>query len=812
MNGRLQLSSLLILIVFICLLPEMASAQTRKFALQSDLDHVWTMTAAALVFLMQAGFLILEAGSVRSKNSINVAHKNLMDFAMSSLCFGLIGFALMFGTSYGGVIGFSSDYAVFAFEGDWTLTFFVFQMMFCGTAATIVSGAVAERASMVGYIWITLAIRLFIYPVVGHWAWGGLLNGSETPWLASLGFMDFAGSSVVHSVGAWVALAAVIIIGPRIERFDENGKPNKMHGHSPILATCGALILWVGWIGFNGGSTTAGTGDFAQIVTNTMIAGAAGAVTQTLIGLSRSGLHRPEWLINGSLSGLVAITAGCDAVSTQSAFLIGSSGSIICFFSARFLVGLRIDDPLGAISVHGFAGAWGTIMTAVFAREEMLLAGNRLDQIGVQVLGVLVIFAWAFGVSFILLKVINEVVISTGGPHRGLRVSEADEREGLNMSEHDSPLGNTGLVRAMVAILKDPEAGIEPIAVEPGEESFEAAMLFNQIAERIRDRAGREKELLQTTSNLILADLRKTMAEIQNGNLQARMTGTVEGPFATVPSDVNAMILSIEQMVEDVRRSTDIVSTTSDHLLQQSGLLATDQQLQAETLSRLADEMVALRERSDQNATRLGEALSNAALADTDMKKATAVSQAALEMIKRSSVAVDRIVEAASLIDEVAFETRLLSLNASVEAARAEGVGDRNMAGFAVVAQEVRSLADTTSKTASDISQIVEEVQNDTQNAVGSVIGTDEALNAARRRIEANTALMKEVSEIEVSARQALSDVEQELLKLRRTSEQNLTKVQETNDAVETLQTSAAESTNLLSRFANDGDDKKQAA
>jgi hypothetical protein len=215
--------------------PVIALADGEQFALQSDLDHVWTMTAAALVFFMQAGFLFVEAGSVRSKNSINVAHKNMMDFALSSLCFGLIGFALMFGNSYGGFIGFSADYAFFRFEGDWTLTFFVFQMMFCGTAATIVSGAVAERASMLGYFCITLVIATAVYPVIGHWAWGGLLAPTDLPWLAALGFMDFAGSTVVHSVGGWVALAAVIIIGPRFGRFDANGKPHKMHADSGHL-------------------------------------------------------------------------------------------------------------------------------------------------------------------------------------------------------------------------------------------------------------------------------------------------------------------------------------------------------------------------------------------------------------------------------------------------------------------------------------------------------------------------------------------------------------------------------------------------
>lgn len=405
-----MLAATLFLIAFIVtMLASPAYASVERFALQSNLDHVWTMIAAGLVFFMQAGFLLLESGLVRSKNSISVAQKNITDFVFSTLVFGAVGFMLMFGTSVGGLFGWDTNMLMFDSLNDWALTFFVFQLVFCGTAATIVSGATAERMKLEGYIISACATGLLIYPVAGHWAWGDLLNEENEPLLASWGFIDFAGSTVVHSVGAWIALAGCIVIGPRIGRFDAAGKAVEINGHSAVLATAGCIILWVGWIGFNGGSTTAGTSDFALIVANTMVAGAAGGMSQMVLGRVYRGLFRPEFSINGVLAGLVGITAGCASVNVWGALAIGVSASAVAFFGQILLERARIDDAIGAIPVHGFAGFWGTVMVGVFARPDALVTDGRLEQILVQVAGASLVFAWAFGLAFVILYTIDRV-------------------------------------------------------------------------------------------------------------------------------------------------------------------------------------------------------------------------------------------------------------------------------------------------------------------------------------------------------------------------------------------------------------------
>ena len=549
------LFSLFFVLALLPALPAQAS-ELDRFALQSNLDHVWTMVAAGLVFMMQAGFLLLEAGSVRAKNSINVAQKNLLDFLLSTAAFGAVGYALMFGASRWGLVGWDLNLAFLNTEGDWNLTFFVFQLVFCGTAATIVSGAVAERMSLGGYVTLTLAIGCLIYPVAGHWAWGGLLSGDEQPFLAAMGFMDFAGSTVVHSVGGWVALAAVIMIGPRLGKFDAEGKAIELHGHSPILATFGALILWVGWIGFNGGSTTAGTPAFAGIIANTMIAGAAGGLAQFALGRMLKGYHRPEFIINGSLGGLVAITAGCDAVSHQSAVLIGLSGGIIALLAREFLENrLKLDDPVGAIAVHGVAGAWGTVMTAVFAKPDMLLAASRLEQVGVQLLGVAIFFIWSFGLSMALLAVLKRALPHPEGGN-GLRVPEDHEIEGLNIAEHRAPLGLTNVVKAMAQIVENPTAEVADLPLDPGDESFEVSSLFNQIMGDIRARNAAERASSVNISAVddFLASLRAVMEQLSNGDFAARIPeAEVPAQFSGLAQTVNATARDLEGMLTDLQ-------------------------------------------------------------------------------------------------------------------------------------------------------------------------------------------------------------------------------------------------------------------
>ena len=332
---------------------------------QSNADYVWTLVAAALVFFMQAGFAMVEAGFTRAKNAINIMMKNLMDFSMGTLAFWAIGFGLMFGASSGwlGTNGFFlSDFTV---GGDpWVLAFWMFQVVFAATAATIVSGAMAERTKFSRYMIYSVVICGIIYPVFGGWAWGGLFHGGG--WLEKLGFIDFAGSTVVHSVGGWAALAGAIVLGPRIGKFTKDGKVKPILGHNLPLAALGVFILWLGWFGFNPGSTTAASKDIAMIFVNTNLAAAAGAVLAMFTSWMRIGKPDIGMSLNGALAGLVAITAGCANVTPLSAVIIGAVAGIIVVLAVFFFDKIKVDDPVGAISVHGVNGAWGTLASRSF--------------------------------------------------------------------------------------------------------------------------------------------------------------------------------------------------------------------------------------------------------------------------------------------------------------------------------------------------------------------------------------------------------------------------------------------------------------
>jgi Amt family ammonium transporter len=386
---------------------------------QTNLDYVWTLIAAFLVFFMQAGFAMVESGFTRAKNAANIIMKNLMDFSIGSLAYWALVFAFMFGVSYKGIIGTTGFFFSGIADDPWTLAFWMFQVVFCATAATIVSGAMAERTKFVGYLLYTVGISAIIYPVFGSWAWGSLLSGSG--WLEGMGFVDFAGSTVVHSVGGWAALAGAIVLGPRIGRYTAEGKVNPIPGHNLPLAALGVFILWFGWFGFNAGSTTAGITDIAGIAANTSLAASAGAILSMIT--SWVIFRKPDVGIslNGALAGLVGITAPCANVPPAGSVAIGAIAGIIVVFSVLFFDKLKIDDPVGAISVHGVCGAWGTLAAAIFD-----VTGSA--SMGVQLIGIAAAFAWAFPVSFVMFKVIDLVV--------GLRVSPEDEKEGLDISEH----------------------------------------------------------------------------------------------------------------------------------------------------------------------------------------------------------------------------------------------------------------------------------------------------------------------------------------------------------------------------------------
>ena len=390
-----------------------------------SIDTIWVLLAAALVFFMQAGFALVEAGFTRSKNTTNILVKNLMDFCIGTIFFWLIGYGLMFGVG-NGFIGELEWFSKINHGG--TLpneAFLIFQTVFVATAATIVSGAMAERTKFRSYLVYSLLISAIIYPIAGHWAWGG-------GWLASLDipFHDFAGSTVVHSVGGWLALAGAATLGPRIGKYT-NGKTNPIIGHSLTLGTLGVFILWLGWFGFNPGSAL-GASDptaIAHIFVTTNIAAAGGGVATLLLTWMRYGKPVLSMTLNGVLAGLVAITAGCDIVTSGGALVIGLLAGILVVFSVEFFEKVaKIDDPVGAISVHGICGVFGTLMVGILAKDGGLLYGGGFGQFISQLVGVLSFAVWSLITGFILFKVLKSVI--------GLRVSAKEEENGLDFYEH----------------------------------------------------------------------------------------------------------------------------------------------------------------------------------------------------------------------------------------------------------------------------------------------------------------------------------------------------------------------------------------
>ncbi|SNS74614.1 ammonium transporter [Anaerovirgula multivorans] len=392
------------------------------------IDTIWVLVASALVFFMQAGFAMVETGFTRSKNAGNIIMKNLMDFCIGSLVYWVIGFSIMFGISNSGIIGDISFLSAATFEHlDLTIpkeAFLIFQTVFCATAATIVSGAMAERTKFNAYLVYSFFISLIIYPVVGHWIWGG-------GWLSELGFMDFAGSTVVHSVGGWSALMGAWIIGPRIGKYSKDGKPTAIPGHSLVLGALGVFILWLGWFGFNPGSTLSGMDSvgISHIFVTTNLAAAASTFVTMAITWIRYGKPDVSMTLNGSLAGLVGITAGTDVVSPVGAVAIGIIAGIVVIYGIEFIDRvLKIDDPVGAIGVHGLCGAVGTIAVGVFAVDGGLLYGGGLDLLLVQALGVFVVALWTLTTTFVVFKSIDKTI--------GLRVPQEEELKGLDIEEH----------------------------------------------------------------------------------------------------------------------------------------------------------------------------------------------------------------------------------------------------------------------------------------------------------------------------------------------------------------------------------------
>ncbi len=463
---------------------------------KTQLDILWVLIAAILVFAMQAGFLFLEAGMTRSKNAANIAMKNITDTVVTVLAFWCCGFAIMFGFEQ------DTDLSEFIFapigsgSSPWFTTFFMFQTFFCATTATIISGAIAERVRFVSYPIITAIVVILIYPVFGQWVWGGAYLGNAG-WLGKDGFVDFAGSTVVHSTAGWISLALLLIIGPRIGRFRGPGEaPREMAQYNASMAMFGAMVLFVGWFGFNGGSTLALNDQVPGIIANTMLSAVSAAALVTIISYFRTGYTNVALVTNGLLAGLVAITAGCHAVSAPIAVVIGLVGGLCMILCDKLLISLRIDDAIGAIPVHLAPGIWGTMAVGFFGDLSVLGTGlARTPQILIQLEGIIICALWAFPLSYMLFKMLNFLM--------PIRVTPEQERIGLNVSEHAS---SAELIQILDTMELHKTLGDMSVRLpeEPFTDLGQIANKYNEVMTSLEQTADRQKKSLLSSQIAIV--------------------------------------------------------------------------------------------------------------------------------------------------------------------------------------------------------------------------------------------------------------------------------------------------------------------
>ena len=529
--------------------------------LSENLNYIWVLMCAGLVFFMQAGFMCVESGLARAKNSINVAIKNMADFVLATILFWLVGFGIMFGKSYNGLFG-TSEFMI-NLDDTWEIAFITFQIVFVGTAATIDSGAVAERTKFMSYLVLSGIVSAVIYPVFGHWAWGSLFFSEQSGWLENMGFKDFAGSTVVHSVGGWVALAGVIIIGPRLDKYDKQGRPRKLHAHNMPLAYLGTFILVFGWFGFNCGSTLAATKDIAPIAFNTVLSGCFGCLATSILSTLLSAEKRPEgeMIANGVLGGLVGITAGCAFVESVGAMYIGIGSGVVVYFGTIFIERvLKLDDVVGAISVHGLCGAWGTLAVGLFITDANLGEMTRMQQIWAQCVGVVAAFLWTFITSFILIKLISMI-------SGGMRVSREDETIGLNVAEHGASSSILELANAMDRATRTGDfSEAVKITEEAGTEAGDLARGFNVMVDTVRT-------ALERTQQQVIA-----VSKAQEESKQ--MHEQLELNQIEYSSRIEEIATNLNNMITELDSSMGVIGGAADNV----GLNATELQAQISTI------------------------------------------------------------------------------------------------------------------------------------------------------------------------------------------------------------------------------------
>ncbi|MCG8314116.1 MAG: ammonium transporter [Pseudomonadales bacterium] len=655
--------------------------------MQANIDVIWIIIAAALVMFMQAGFTALESGLTRAKNSINVAMKNITDFILSVLIFFLFGYAVMFGDGNGfiGWTGFAldgltqpSDYASF-----------VFQATFAGTAATIVSGAVAERMRFTAYAIVCVIVCGLIYPISGHWIWNS--NG----WLAEAQMVDFAGSTVVHSLGGWVGLAGALVLGPRMGRFDQ-GKVGKIHGHNLVLAVVGVMILWFGWIGFNGGSTLAVDSSVALIIANTMLAAAAGGASCfAASALHHSGEIHLEKLLNGIVGGLVAITAGCAVVTPLGALMMGLIGGVVVYISEEIVLHvLRVDDPVNVISAHGVAGAFGTIGLAFIAPESNLPLGDMWAQAGVQIKGVLAIFAWGFGTGLLMFWLLKSANF--------LRVTPEAEKVGLNVHEHGASSGLLQTMDAMDNIVRAYNGTGESdlthrIEVEIGSDAGDVAETFN---------------LLMDTFHDSITDIKKCAQQIEAASILMRQSSQ-EMDDESIRNGEN--LSSMTQAVDDLYGSMEKTRCFTEEITHCSH--------DAESVAKSGIDL--------------------ASMSSSAIESLKSRIESTHDTIEKLVKQTDQVGHILANINDISDQTNLLALNAAIEAARAGDAGR----GFAVVADEVRTLSNSTHTATQEIKQVMDDLLQLADQAKSNMLACSEQSGDSLQKVYTTSRKIGEIAD-----------------------------------------------------------------
>lgn len=791
---------------------------------QVSIGSIWLVVCICLVMLLQVGFLLLEAGATRFRNSINVACKNKADIGISVIIFLLLGHTITFGPSAWGLFGTGLSPAADTTD-NWNYILLYFGVC-AATAASIVSGATCERMSFTAYLLTVVMIALLIFPVVAHWAYSNAIDPENQGFLAAIGFVDFAGSSVVHGVGAWVALAGIIAIGPRLGRFNpDTGRPQYLDGSSAVTSMAGTFLLMIGWLGFNGGASLAFDQNVPRVLINTIIGGAWGGVLSILICSILGWKLHPVRLMEGAISGLVAVTAAPHLMSHWMAFVVVFVAAIAALITRHIVLRSGLDDVVSVVATHGAAGVVGTLSVAFSAPVDLLPAGSVLGQLQAQAFGILLIFIWSFGIATVWFRLLGLAV--------PLRVDRLSEERGLDQSEHSVGRAADRFARELELLLETDNAHTERISLPEGDENVRLAALFNRMLDNLEESRSKEKqerarnearerenrlaaEMAQRkaqedleASEAQAADIAKTVGAVSEGdlNIRVRIDGKTEA-YATIGNGINALVKVLSLNIGRIAASAGEVTDRCDTLNRVSNDLNDRSASQIDAVQAITFKLESMAESASQNAELANDSLSIA----RDSQEATEDISRSLKHIETS---MDDIIESTSkiepivaLIEEIAFHTTLLALNASVEAARA-GTHGR---GFAVVATEVKDLANRVHVSASDIRTIVDAAST-TVNTGAQAVG--DAMGRATRIGEISTAVSNKITEIHTSStglRTRLTDLGDVVNEITEAAGSNAALAGETADGAKVLATLGEDLLESVASFFGYEEDVKQIA